>query len=67
MTCLNLESLFWGATEGGARREVGPFLSFFYTGKIGCVCEREREKYPALTFSIQHPHLVNHVKKTTEN
>ena len=29
-----------------------------------CVCEREREKYPVLTFSIQHLHLVNHVKKT---
>ena len=30
MTCLNLESLFWGATEGGARREVGPFLFLLY-------------------------------------
>ena len=45
MTCLNLESLFWGATEGGARREVGPFLSFFIQGKLDvCVRERERER-----------------------
>ena len=44
------------------------FCLSFIQGKLDvCVREREREKYPALTFSIQHPHLVNHVKKTTEN
>lgn len=52
---------FGGAKEGGERREVGPFLSFFYTGKIGGRCVREREREIS---SIRDLHLENHIKKT---
>ena len=54
-----------GGHRGWGKKGSGTFSLSFIQGKLNvCVCEREREKYPALTFSIQHPHLVNHVKKT---
>lgn len=63
MTCLNLGESVLGAKEGGERREVGPFLSFFYTGKIGGRCVREREREIS---SIRDLHLETTLRRLRE-